>query len=335
MYNKNSIQSKFDNFKINNKNDKVIIYGAGKYSLSLFAKINLSGINVIGVVDKKYENRKNNLFFGIRAYPPDKLETLDYDTIFVFLENPKVISDILKKNKKLGKKIFLFNETKIPFEKYNSIILIVNGKERKISESELPPGFKITYTNSCRNNVLRIELPQNYSSVNVDFTNVTNCNCEIMSTKYCACYYIHFGESSNMQIKLNRNISAILAYIYTNQTESKIEIGEDCMLASDVKIVGGDGHSIYDLSTGKLINAQKNKLYVGNHVWLGDNSRIMKNAVISDGSVVGANTVVVKKYDEPNIILAGNPAKIIRHNIRWERDVITSLEQCISPECET
>ena len=51
----------------------------------------------------------------------------------------------------------------------------------------------------------------------------------------------------------------------------------------------------------------------------------MKKVEIQDGSVVGANSVVTKKFNEPNIIIAGNPAKIIRRNILWKRDIVTTL----------
>ena len=128
-----------------------------------------------------------------------------------------------------------------------------------------------------------------------------------------------------MKIKIGKDISIISANIFTNQGFSEIKIGEDCMFASNVKILGGDGHQICDINTGEVINAYPGKCYIGNHVWLGDESRIMKKVEIQDGSVVGANSVVTKKFNEPNIIIAGNPAKIIRRNILWKRDIVTTL----------
>ena len=327
------LQDIFDNFKKNNKNDRVVIYGAGTYSFRIFALNNLAGINFVGVVDRKYQNKKNNKFFNIPAFSPSELEKTDYDTLFVFMKDPNVISDILEKTKKSGKNIILFNDDKIPFEKNNKIIIVENEKERIATEDELPPDFKLNYTDDSKNNVLKVELPHYMSAVTINFNEVSDCKCEIMSTRNIINkLIIHFGESSNMKIKIGRNISVISGVISTNQTQSEIEIGEDCMLASDVQITGSDAHSIYDRATGKLINIQKNKLQIGNHVWIGDHARVMKNSVIPDGCVVGANSVTAKRYTEQNTVLAGNPAIIVKNNIYWDRSVITDLNKCVDTE---
>ena len=44
----------------------------------------------------------------------------------------------------------------------------------------------------------------------------------------------------------------------------------------------------------------------------------MKGSVIADGSVVGAGAVVSGHYSEENVIIAGNPAKIIKKQIFWK-----------------
>ena len=48
-------------------------------------------------------------------------------------------------------------------------------------------------------------------------------------------------------------------------------------------------------------------------------SLILKGAKISDGSVVGAMSLVNKKFEEENIVLAGVPARKIRGNVSWKR----------------
>ncbi|OGT51115.1 MAG: hypothetical protein A3E84_04705 [Gammaproteobacteria bacterium RIFCSPHIGHO2_12_FULL_42_13] len=45
---------------------------------------------------------------------------------------------------------------------------------------------------------------------------------------------------------------------------------------------------------------------------------ILKGVTIGNGSIVAANSVVTKSIPE-NCIAAGNPAKVIRTNIHWER----------------
>lgn len=60
-------------------------------------------------------------------------------------------------------------------------------------------------------------------------------------------------------------------------------------------------------------------MYIGNHVWIGEHCYILKNATISDNSVVGSMSVVTKRFDEENVVIAGNPAKIYRRNVMWSK----------------
>lgn len=50
---------------------------------------------------------------------------------------------------------------------------------------------------------------------------------------------------------------------------------------------------------------------VGNDVWVGANSTILRGVIIGDGAVIGANSIVTKDVP-PYAIVAGNPAKIIK-----------------------
>lgn len=47
-----------------------------------------------------------------------------------------------------------------------------------------------------------------------------------------------------------------------------------------------------------------------------------KNTKIPDDSIVGWGSIVTKVFHEPNIILAGIPAKIIKRGINWDRRYI-------------
>ena len=50
---------------------------------------------------------------------------------------------------------------------------------------------------------------------------------------------------------------------------------------------------------------------LGDNVWLGDRSTVLKGVTIGDNSIVAASSVVTK--DVPaNVIVAGNPAVIVR-----------------------
>ncbi len=307
------------------KNKRVLVYGAGILADEFFQSNNISNLNIIGVADKKYTDRNGLKFHNFPAYPPEEITNMNYDTLLVLLKEPEYISDIMQSAKENKKEVIIaVNDLVQSFCKDNKIIIVENGTEKYASERDLPAEINIRYTDKCKNNTVKIELPQNHSKITINFQNVTNCLFDIKTTKYyIGDLFVHFGESSDMKIKIGKDVSIISANIFTNQGSSEIEIGEDCMLASNVKIVGGDGHQICDMTTGEIINAFAGKCRIGNHVWLGDDTRVMKKAVISDGSVLGANSVAAKKFDEPNVIIAGNPAKIIRRNILWKRDIVS------------
>jgi acetyltransferase-like isoleucine patch superfamily enzyme len=50
---------------------------------------------------------------------------------------------------------------------------------------------------------------------------------------------------------------------------------------------------------------------IGDNVWLGVNSVVLKGVTIGKNSVIGANSVVTRDIP-PNVIAAGNPCKVIK-----------------------
>ena len=44
-----------------------------------------------------------------------------------------------------------------------------------------------------------------------------------------------------------------------------------------------------------------------------------KGVNIANNSVIGASAVVTKGFEESNVIIAGNPAKVIKRGINWRR----------------
>ena len=106
-----------------------------------------------------------------------------------------------------------------------------------------------------------------------------------------------------------------------------ITIGNGSLLSNNIEIHSTDYHGIYD-KKGERINSGKNVI-IGNHVWVGLGVKILKGSIISDGSVVGASSLVAGSFLEKNVIIAGNPAKVIRHFIFWSHK---RLDKCLVPE---
>lgn len=51
---------------------------------------------------------------------------------------------------------------------------------------------------------------------------------------------------------------------------------------------------------------------IGNNVWIGPGVKIFGKIEIADGIMIGANSVVNKSFTEPNITIAGVPAKKVK-----------------------
>lgn len=99
----------------------------------------------------------------------------------------------------------------------------------------------------------------------------------------------------------------------------QITFGADCMVSSQAYVSLSDIHPIYDRATGQRVNAPAD-VKIGDHVWLGLRSMIMKGATIGDGAVVAAGAILSGSAPA-HAIVAGVPARVVRENIVWRREL--------------
>lgn len=126
-------------------------------------------------------------------------------------------------------------------------------------------------------------------------------------------------EGNNCEIFIGNKTTIGSANIFCGESNTKILIGENCMLSRSINIDTSDFHSIIDLISRKRINPPKNVL-IGNKVWIGFNTTISKGAIIGQNSIIASRALVGGKEFPSNVIVAGIPAKIIKENITWSRD---------------
>jgi len=92
-----------------------------------------------------------------------------------------------------------------------------------------------------------------------------------------------------------------------------LEIGSKCVISWGCEFLDEDFHQIF--YEGK--KEKDKKIVIGNHVWIGSHAKILKGVRIGNNNVVAANSLVTKSFLEENVLIAGNPAKIIKENVNW------------------
>ena len=109
----------------------------------------------------------------------------------------------------------------------------------------------------------------------------------------------------------------------------KIEIGDDVLISWGVTVVDHNSHAIsfsersqdvvnWRLGKKDWTNVKIAPIKISNKVWIGFNSIILKGVTIGEGAIVGAGSVVTKDVPAWTIV-AGNPARVIRHIPENER----------------
>lgn len=89
-----------------------------------------------------------------------------------------------------------------------------------------------------------------------------------------------------------------------------IEIGNDVQITEDVCILThGYDWAVLKGKYGDVLGSS-GKVKIGNNVFIGTRTTILKGVEIGDNVIIGANALI--NHDIPdNVVVAGNPAKII------------------------
>ncbi len=87
---------------------------------------------------------------------------------------------------------------------------------------------------------------------------------------------------------------------------ANIDIGRDCLIGQEVNIFSSDFHGLRDRS-----KSSKAPVAIGDNVFIGARSMILKGVSIGNNSTIAAGAVVTKDVP-PDTVAAGNPAKVIK-----------------------
>ncbi len=172
-----------------------------------------------------------------------------------------------------------------------------------------------------KNNKICIGYPYNFVNSKISIRGDNN-TITIEPTKHVInnLYIDMWGRiKSGREVHIKKNLFMNGCTIFSWTNNSTIVIGEECMFSWNVAIMNSDGHIVEDLDTKRQIN-HGNFCEIGDNVWVCQNVFIGKNVKVPSNSIVGANTVLTKTFNEKNVAIAGNPAKVIKRGISWKRD---------------
>jgi len=117
-------------------------------------------------------------------------------------------------------------------------------------------------------------------------------------------FQISFLRASGAKIGKNTMIS-LGAKIDVRR--GKVEIGDNCLITHGCYILSHDGaaHVLDENDSGSGF------VKIGEHVFIGVNTVVMRNVTIGSNSIIGSGSVVNKDIPE-GVVAVGNPIKIIK-----------------------
>ena len=119
-------------------------------------------------------------------------------------------------------------------------------------------------------------------------------------------------ENFSPTIEIGNSVS-ISRYCHISAID-KVKIGNNCLIGSNVLIIDSShGDSDINVQNNRVKDCltSKGPIEIGDNTWICDNVTILSGVTIGKNCIIAANSVVNKSFPN-NVVIAGNPAKIIK-----------------------
>jgi len=121
-------------------------------------------------------------------------------------------------------------------------------------------------------------------------------------------------------------------YVFINTgfycaTIRKLTIEDRVMFGSNCSIIGGD-HNYSDVTQNMRFThslGEDREIKIESDAWIGHGTTILKRAIIREGAIIGAGSVVNSDV-KPYSVYAGSPAKFIKPRFKTWEDLVSYLE---------
>lgn len=133
-------------------------------------------------------------------------------------------------------------------------------------------------------------------------------NSIVLQDSRLECYDNYAGTHYNPTIIIGNNVT--IGKSFTCLSAAKVEIGNDCLIASFVLITNLN----HGTNPQKIYNQEpltSHDVKIGRNCWIGEKAIILPGVVIGDNCIIGAGSVVTKNIPS-NTISVGNPARVIK-----------------------
>ena len=114
-------------------------------------------------------------------------------------------------------------------------------------------------------------------------------------------------DKKDARVEIGDNCRINGTYIHAQKS---IKIGKNTVIAAGTQIIDTNGHETISTDRTKGRDTPQ-AIEIGENVWIGLNSIILKGTSIGKNSVVGANSVVKGSFPDNSLIL-GNPATLVK-----------------------
>lgn len=134
----------------------------------------------------------------------------------------------------------------------------------------------------------------------------------ILNDNYCIGRGCRFDIAKKAVITIGKG-----GYINANCTfiiMHNLSIGDNTIISWDCQFLDEDFHVI----SYENKKQASNQIKIGNNVWIGCGVKIYKGSVIPDGSIIAADSIVRGVFKKNNVLIGGNPARIIKENVNWK-----------------
>jgi acetyltransferase-like isoleucine patch superfamily enzyme len=124
-----------------------------------------------------------------------------------------------------------------------------------------------------------------------------------------------FGNRRDQLPLLSLGDGTFLGHLVIISCADQIQIGKHCLIAAGVQISDYDGHPL-DAERRRAGDPTPPEnirpITIGDDVWIGQSAILLKGVTIGPRAIIGAGAVVTR--DVPaDVVVAGNPARVIKH----------------------